>query len=177
MAAAKRTLRLTPGIQFCPTDSELVGHYLCKKLCGEKLPDGVRPEIDLYCAHPDRLTGTKLPKITPFFQEEGEKLNSIPRIDSPSGTPSRLRRTGSTSPASDCRRGKPANGFEGTKQRFAYLVKVKGEKEEKPTNWVMDEYTIKNDSSGSAEDPKTATINSYLDSNRCAVTELISLFV
>ncbi|XP_073007997.1 NAC domain-containing protein 74-like isoform X2 [Typha latifolia] len=54
MAAAKRTLRLTPGIQF--SDSELVGHYLRKKLCGEKLPDGVRPEIDLYCAHPDRLT-------------------------------------------------------------------------------------------------------------------------
>ncbi|XP_073007996.1 NAC domain-containing protein 2-like isoform X1 [Typha latifolia] len=76
MAAAKRTLRLTPGIQF--SDSELVGHYLRKKLCGEKLPDGVRPEIDLYCAHPDRLTGTKLPKITPFLPRRRGKTQFHP---------------------------------------------------------------------------------------------------
>lgn len=49
------TLNLPPGFRFHPTDEELVGYYLKKKVEGEKFELDVIPVIDLYKFDPWQL--------------------------------------------------------------------------------------------------------------------------
>lgn len=48
---------LPPGFRFHPTDEELVGHYLKRKINGHKLELEIIPEIDLYKCEPWDLPG------------------------------------------------------------------------------------------------------------------------
>ncbi|KAF7801773.1 NAC domain-containing protein 83-like [Senna tora] len=45
------------GYRFCPTDEELVVHYLRKKVFSQPLPASVIPEFDVFQTHPRGLPG------------------------------------------------------------------------------------------------------------------------
>jgi hypothetical protein len=49
-----------PGFRFHPTDEELVGYYLRKKVASQKIDLDVIRDIDLYRIEPWDLTGTFL---------------------------------------------------------------------------------------------------------------------
>jgi hypothetical protein len=49
-----------PGFRFHPTDEELVGYYLRKKVASQKIDLDVIRDIDLYRIEPWDLTGTYL---------------------------------------------------------------------------------------------------------------------
>ena len=61
--AVQRTLINLPGFRFHPTEEELVGFYLTKKLeCGHQLSfDRIIPTLDLYQYDPWELPGTPDP--------------------------------------------------------------------------------------------------------------------
>ena len=46
-----------PGFRFHPTEEELVGYYLTKKVASQKIDLGVITEIDLYRIEPWDLQG------------------------------------------------------------------------------------------------------------------------
>ncbi|KAL6964605.1 hypothetical protein U1Q18_035655 [Sarracenia purpurea var. burkii] len=46
-----------PGYRFCPTDTELVVHYLMKKMKNEPLPHNKIPILNLYQYNPYDLAG------------------------------------------------------------------------------------------------------------------------
>lgn len=59
-----------PGFRFHPTDEELVGYYLKKKVASQKIDLDVIRDIDLYRIEPWDLQGTLthlLPSFPPFF--------------------------------------------------------------------------------------------------------------
>lgn len=49
-----------PGYRFCPTDAELILHYLEKKIKNEKLPPHRIQEENLYKFTPDAISGNYL---------------------------------------------------------------------------------------------------------------------
>jgi hypothetical protein len=49
-----------PGFRFHPTDEELVGYYLRKKVASQKIDLDVIRDIDLYRIEPWDLTGSHL---------------------------------------------------------------------------------------------------------------------
>ena len=51
-----------PGFRFHPTDEELVGYYLRKKVASQKIDLDVIREIDLYRIEPWDLQGTHMHK-------------------------------------------------------------------------------------------------------------------
>ncbi|KAF3320208.1 NAC protein 1 [Carex littledalei] len=69
MAMARRDaeaeLNLPPGFRFHPTDEELVVHYLCRKIGGQRLPVPIIAEVDLYKFDP-----WDLPEKALFGQRE-----------------------------------------------------------------------------------------------------------
>ncbi|XP_072976412.1 uncharacterized protein [Typha angustifolia] len=143
-----RRALLPSGFHFRPKERVLVGHYLRKKLVGEKFSPGLIPEIDLYSDHPKNFTSQFAPHNRYlewyFFTSTNRKHERSSRPSREAG-PGRWK---STQAKSDLK----VNGLEATKQSFAYMEKTK-EENEKQTDWLMDEYTIKN-SSGSIKDPK-----------------------
>lgn len=48
---------LPPGFRFYPSDEELVGHYLLKKISNEEVLKGTLVEIDLHTCEPWQLPG------------------------------------------------------------------------------------------------------------------------
>ncbi|XP_021628035.1 NAC domain-containing protein 96 [Manihot esculenta] len=48
-------LKLACGYRFSPHDSELIVHYLLRKILGQQLPVNIIPEIDLYQYDADQL--------------------------------------------------------------------------------------------------------------------------
>ncbi|KAJ3669125.1 hypothetical protein LUZ60_011075 [Juncus effusus] len=62
---AEAELNLPPGFRFHPTDEELVVHYLCRKVAGQRLPVPIIAEIDLYKSDP-----WDLPEKALFGQRE-----------------------------------------------------------------------------------------------------------
>ena len=48
---------MPPGFRFHPTDEELVGHYLRKKVASQKIDLDVIRDIDLYRIEPWDLQG------------------------------------------------------------------------------------------------------------------------
>ncbi|XP_044503001.1 NAC domain-containing protein 83-like [Mangifera indica] len=50
-------IKLPIGYRFCPTDEELVVHYLKRKVFGMPLPASVIPELDVFQADPWSLPG------------------------------------------------------------------------------------------------------------------------
>jgi No apical meristem (NAM) protein len=53
-------MTLPPGFRFHPTDHELVGYYLKRKVDGLKIELEVIPVVDLYKFDPWDLPGTML---------------------------------------------------------------------------------------------------------------------
>ncbi|CAO2203109.1 unnamed protein product [Urochloa humidicola] len=49
---ALRDMNLPPGFGFYPSDTELVGHYLKRKIHGHKIEDNLIPEVDIYKHEP-----------------------------------------------------------------------------------------------------------------------------
>ncbi|CAL4964337.1 unnamed protein product [Urochloa decumbens] len=47
-----RNMNLPPGFGFYPSDTELVGHYLKRKIHGQKIEDNLIPEVDIYKHEP-----------------------------------------------------------------------------------------------------------------------------
>ncbi|KAK7380760.1 hypothetical protein VNO78_33278 [Psophocarpus tetragonolobus] len=56
----KGGVRLPIGFRFCPTDEELLLHYLKKKLFSQQLPASVISEFDVFQTEPWRLPGDLL---------------------------------------------------------------------------------------------------------------------
>lgn len=54
-----------PGFRFHPTDEELVGYYLRKKVASQKIDLDVIRDIDLYRIEPWDLIG--MPSLINFF--------------------------------------------------------------------------------------------------------------
>ncbi|KAK9272548.1 hypothetical protein L1049_002921 [Liquidambar formosana] len=51
-----RELNLPSGYKFCPLDTELVLHYLKRKILGQQLPaDIIKTVTDLYKVNPNQL--------------------------------------------------------------------------------------------------------------------------
>jgi No apical meristem (NAM) protein len=48
---------LPPGFRFCPSDEELVCHYLYKKATNERISQGTLVEVDLHTREPWELPG------------------------------------------------------------------------------------------------------------------------
>ena len=46
-----------PGYRFCPSDNELIVHYLQKKLFNKPLPHNKIKAVNLYSYNPQQLTG------------------------------------------------------------------------------------------------------------------------
>jgi hypothetical protein len=57
------TMTLPPGFRFHPTDDELVGYYLKRKVDNLKIELEVIPVIDLYKSEPWELPGACVPFI------------------------------------------------------------------------------------------------------------------
>jgi hypothetical protein len=56
-------MKLPPGFGFYPSDTELIGHYLKRKILGQKIEHNLIPEVDIYKHEPWDLPGrlTMLP--------------------------------------------------------------------------------------------------------------------
>lgn len=52
-----RDLALPPGFGFHPKDTELISHYLKKKIFGQNIEFDVIPEVDIYKHEPWDLPG------------------------------------------------------------------------------------------------------------------------
>jgi hypothetical protein len=64
-----RDMALPPGFGFHPKDTELVSHYLKKKIHGQRIEYDIIPEVDIYKHEPWDLPGMlsmfpQLPIIT-----------------------------------------------------------------------------------------------------------------
>ncbi|CAL9749158.1 unnamed protein product [Musa acuminata subsp. burmannicoides] len=57
MIGASSSAALAPGFRFHPTDEELVGYYLRRKICGRPLRVDAIAEVDLYKCEPWDLPG------------------------------------------------------------------------------------------------------------------------
>lgn len=60
---------LPPGFRFHPTDEELVGYYLKRKVEGLEIELEVIPVIDLYKFDPWELPGTNRTYSDKFFMD------------------------------------------------------------------------------------------------------------
>ncbi|KAK4282214.1 hypothetical protein QN277_013617 [Acacia crassicarpa] len=60
-------IKLPIGYRFCPTDEELVIHYLNRKAFSHPLPASVIPDVDVFAAHPRRLPGVVDSKEKRYF--------------------------------------------------------------------------------------------------------------
>jgi hypothetical protein len=52
-----RDMALPPGFGFHPKDTELISHYLKKKILGQKIEYDIIPEVDIYKHEPWDLPG------------------------------------------------------------------------------------------------------------------------
>lgn len=58
---------MPPGFRFHPTEEELVGYYLARKVASQKIDLDIIREVDLYRIEPWDLQGA--PSLTPFVDE------------------------------------------------------------------------------------------------------------
>lgn len=65
-----------PGFRFHPTDEELVGYYLKKKVASQKIDLDVIRDIDLYRIEPWDLQGTYILACTTSIAVFGFKLSN-----------------------------------------------------------------------------------------------------
>ncbi|XP_022983248.1 NAC domain-containing protein 83-like isoform X2 [Cucurbita maxima] len=63
-------IRLPVGYRFCPTDEELVEHYLKRKVFGLPLPASVIPEFNVFLTDPWGLPGDSKEKRFFFSQQK-----------------------------------------------------------------------------------------------------------
>ncbi|KAF7819374.1 NAC domain-containing protein 83-like [Senna tora] len=60
-------IKLPIGYRFCPTDEELVIHYLKRKVLSHPLPASVIPDFDVFRTHPSSLPGVGDSKEKRYF--------------------------------------------------------------------------------------------------------------
>ena len=60
MESVDQSCSVPPGFRFHPTDEELVGYYLRKKVASQKIDLDVIRDIDLYRIEPWDLQGSTL---------------------------------------------------------------------------------------------------------------------
>lgn len=65
-----------PGFRFHPTDEELVGYYLRKKVAAQKIDLDVIREVDLYRIEPWDLQGINL-SLSLSLSEDGISHESV----------------------------------------------------------------------------------------------------
>ncbi|KAJ0053592.1 hypothetical protein Pint_03052 [Pistacia integerrima] len=68
-------IKLPIGYRFCPTDEELVVHYLKRKVFGMPLPASVIPELDVFQADPWSLPGDVKEKRYFFSNNRSRNAN------------------------------------------------------------------------------------------------------
>lgn len=59
---------LPPGFRFCPSDEELVCHYLFNKITNEEVIKGTLVEIDLHTCEPWQLPGMFISLLLLLFR-------------------------------------------------------------------------------------------------------------
>ncbi|CAL0299279.1 unnamed protein product [Lupinus luteus] len=73
-------LKLPVGYRFCPTDEELVTHYLKRKVFAEPLPVSVIPDFDVFHTLPWDLQGDSKEKMYFFSNRKGYVCGNSSRI-------------------------------------------------------------------------------------------------
>ncbi|MCO5598480.1 hypothetical protein L7F22_052577 [Adiantum nelumboides] len=130
-------LNLPPGFRFCPTDEELVVHYLCKKAALEPFAVPIIAEVELYKYDPWDLPAKALfgEREWYFFSPRDRKYPNGSRPNRAAGT-GYWKATGTDKPISTlggCRK-------VGVKKALVFY-KGKAPKGIK-TNWIMHEYRL-----------------------------------
>lgn len=134
---AEAELELPPGFRFCPTDEELVVHYLCKKGASQSLPVPIIADVDLYKYDPWQLPEKALfgEKEWYFFTPRDRKYPNGSRPNRAAGS-GYWKATGADKPITS-KGGKKRVGIK--KALVFYAGKApKGSK----TNWIMHEYRL-----------------------------------
>lgn len=67
-----------PGFRFHPTDEELVGYYLRKKVASQKIDLDVIRDIDLYRIEPWDLQGSQVIPLFALYSLEGCRSYIMP---------------------------------------------------------------------------------------------------
>lgn len=134
---AEAELELPPGFRFCPTDEELLVHYLCKKGASQSLPVPIIADVDLYKYDPWQLPEKSLfgEKEWYFFTPRDRKYPNGSRPNRAAGS-GYWKATGADKPICAIG-GKKRVGIK--KALVFYAGKApKGSK----TNWIMHEYRL-----------------------------------
>ncbi|KAE9619766.1 hypothetical protein Lal_00038109 [Lupinus albus] len=74
------TLKLPVGYRFCPTDEELVTHYLKRKVFSEPLPVSVISHFDVFHTLPWELPGDSKEKMYFFSNRKGHVSGNSTKI-------------------------------------------------------------------------------------------------
>ncbi|XP_058068810.1 NAC domain-containing protein 72-like [Magnolia sinica] len=142
-----------PGFRFCPTDLELIFHYLLKKNLGQPLPSNIIGEVDLYNyspdelvyayhtmhgteSHTDYLSSRRIRKECYFFTSRDRKYKNGRRPNRSAGN-GYWKATGSDNPITD------ENGLDTGWVKKALVYYRGGHKVSTKTNWSMNEYRLK----------------------------------
>ncbi|XP_052204194.1 NAC domain-containing protein 83-like [Diospyros lotus] len=147
-------LRLPPGFRFCPTDEELLLHYLKPKVLSTPLPAAVIPDFDVHKADPWDLPGNSTGEERYFFSQTEAKYPTGNRSNRATGS-GYWKATGTDKQIV----GSKNKGVVGMKKT---LVFYRG----KPptgtkTDWVMHEYRL-----GPAGPKAIATLALSLNSSK-----------
>ncbi|KAJ4807028.1 NAC domain-containing protein 68 [Rhynchospora pubera] len=137
MIDAEAELNLPPGFRFHPTDEELVVHYLCRKVSGQRLPVPIIAEVDLYKYDPWDLPERALfgNKEWYFFTPRDRKYPNGSRPNRAAGR-GYWKATGADKPIKPSGSARPL----GIKKALVFYhgKAPKGTK----TDWIMHEYRL-----------------------------------
>ncbi|KAE8672758.1 UDP-glycosyltransferase 85A2-like [Hibiscus syriacus] len=137
-----RNVNLPPGFRFCPTDEELVVHFLQRKAALLPCHPDVIPDLDLYPYDPWELDGKALGegKRWYFYSRRTQNRSTGNGYWKPTGTDEPVVNSDGSRKV-------------GVKKHFVFYIKESGPAGIK-TNWIMQEYRISDTDSGSSRSPK-----------------------
>ncbi|XP_042519811.1 NAC domain-containing protein 1-like [Macadamia integrifolia] len=125
-----------PGFRFCPTDEELIVHYLKKRIMNQPLPINRIREVDLYRHNPDDLAEM----YQSYKEEEWYFFTPRDRKYKQGNRPSRTARNGYWK-ATTANKSIESNGeVVGHKKLLNFFIgkAPKGDK----SNWIMHEFRV-----------------------------------
>ncbi|XP_055832320.1 NAC domain-containing protein 2-like [Solanum dulcamara] len=136
-------VQIPPGFRFCPTDVEILQHYLLSHVTGQFILPGIIREVDVYESNPYHLPGIDTNgEYTYFFTERGRKYvngSKTARV-----TRDKKGHWKSTSKLTQVFAQDPSNLYLGKKNTLVYYVKAPGDQNDIKTNWIMHEFVIAN---------------------------------